>query len=223
MNRNLGKYQLPNIWDQILQDTPALQLKYPTPFPPPLLDTIMQLLTTVEGTVIFLVGIAWGATITPLSFFTPPCTPFIHNTPYCPVLLVPSLVSTLIYLFNVAFPLRPGEVATVWWLWKFVSKYLAIALFQQMSYHIEANEHLWHYQEQIVSDLWQKPDEPIHSTDIHIIQLCNNFQFSNTDTKENIQDNHLTTHSQIPQSKVTPNVKWSLQPQHLHHWYIKAS
>ena len=27
LNRNLGKYQLPHIWDHILQDTPALQLK----------------------------------------------------------------------------------------------------------------------------------------------------------------------------------------------------
>ena len=27
LNRNLGKYQLPHIWDSILQDMPALQLK----------------------------------------------------------------------------------------------------------------------------------------------------------------------------------------------------
>ena len=27
LNRNLGKYQLPHLWDNILQDTPALQLK----------------------------------------------------------------------------------------------------------------------------------------------------------------------------------------------------
>ena len=27
LNRNLGKYQLPHIWDNILQDTPALQVK----------------------------------------------------------------------------------------------------------------------------------------------------------------------------------------------------
>ena len=27
LNRNLGKYQLPHIWDNILQDMPALQLK----------------------------------------------------------------------------------------------------------------------------------------------------------------------------------------------------
>ena len=27
LNRNLGKYQLWDIWDQVLQDTPALQLK----------------------------------------------------------------------------------------------------------------------------------------------------------------------------------------------------
>ena len=27
LDRNLGKYQLPHIWDQVLQDTPALLLK----------------------------------------------------------------------------------------------------------------------------------------------------------------------------------------------------
>ena len=27
LNRNIGKYKLPHIWDQILQDTPTLQLK----------------------------------------------------------------------------------------------------------------------------------------------------------------------------------------------------
>ena len=27
LNRNLGKYQVPHIWDHILQDTSALQLK----------------------------------------------------------------------------------------------------------------------------------------------------------------------------------------------------
>ena len=27
LNRDLGKYQLPHIWDNILQDTPALQVK----------------------------------------------------------------------------------------------------------------------------------------------------------------------------------------------------
>ena len=27
LNRNFGKYQLPHIWDQVLQDTPSLQFK----------------------------------------------------------------------------------------------------------------------------------------------------------------------------------------------------
>ena len=36
LNRNLGKYQLPHIWD-ILQDTPALQVKTTNHFPLPLL------------------------------------------------------------------------------------------------------------------------------------------------------------------------------------------
>ena len=27
LNRNLGKFQLPQVWDQVLKDTPSLQLK----------------------------------------------------------------------------------------------------------------------------------------------------------------------------------------------------
>ena len=27
LNRNLGKFQLPHVWDQILKDTPTLHLK----------------------------------------------------------------------------------------------------------------------------------------------------------------------------------------------------
>ena len=37
LNRNLGKYQLPHVWDNILQDTPALQLKQSSLTPIPLL------------------------------------------------------------------------------------------------------------------------------------------------------------------------------------------
>ena len=37
LNRNLGKYQLPHIWDNILQDTPALQVKQSNLSPNPLL------------------------------------------------------------------------------------------------------------------------------------------------------------------------------------------
>ena len=35
LNRNLGKYQLPHIWDNILHDTPALQVKQLNLSPPP--------------------------------------------------------------------------------------------------------------------------------------------------------------------------------------------
>ena len=34
LNRNLGKYQLPHVWDNILQDTPALQVKQSSLTPP---------------------------------------------------------------------------------------------------------------------------------------------------------------------------------------------
>ena len=36
LDRNLGKYQLPHIWDNILQDMPVFQVKQTNP-PPPLL------------------------------------------------------------------------------------------------------------------------------------------------------------------------------------------
>ena len=36
LNRNIGKYQLPHIWDQILQDTPTLQLSKVKCFTQPL-------------------------------------------------------------------------------------------------------------------------------------------------------------------------------------------
>ena len=79
----------------------------------------------------------WGCHNHPHPSFTPPCTPLTPNTPYAPVSVTPSLVSTHIYLFSITFSLRPGEVATVWWLWKLVSKYHVIALFQQIRrYHI---------------------------------------------------------------------------------------
>ena len=55
----------------------------------------------------------------PLSVLTPPCTTFIISTPlqpYSPVLAVPSLISTHIYLFSLTFSPRPDEAATVWWV-----------------------------------------------------------------------------------------------------------
>ena len=52
---------------------------------------------------------------------------------------------------------------------------------------MKADEHFWHYCNELVSDLWQKPDEPIHSLNTSIIPLINNCQFSNRDTKETLQ------------------------------------
>ena len=49
---------------------------------------------------------------------------------------------------------------------------------------IKAYKHFCHYCDELVSDLWQKPDEPIHSLNTHITQLINNCQFSNYNTKE---------------------------------------
>ena len=75
----------------------------------------------------------------PYSSLTPPYTSLIPNTPllpYSPVSVTTSLVSTHIYLFSMAFSLRPDEVATIWWLQRLVSIYVVIALFQQIRiYH----------------------------------------------------------------------------------------
>ena len=39
---------------------------------------------------------------------------------------------------------------------------------------IKADEHFWNYCDELVLDLWQKPEEPIHSLNTYIIQLINN-------------------------------------------------
>ena len=79
LNRDLGKYQLPHIWDNILQDTPALQAKqsnlspphywhYPqVPKPPPNSSLPIQAGAHVH----FLVSIQMGEAKHPLCLYTP--------------------------------------------------------------------------------------------------------------------------------------------------------
>ena len=50
--------------------------------------------------------------------------------------------------------------------------------------NIKADKHFLHYCNELVLDLQQKSDEPIHSLNTNIIQLINTCQFSNNDTKE---------------------------------------
>ena len=50
---------------------------------------------------------------------------------------------------------------------------------------IKEDEHFHHYCNEPVTDLCQKPDEPIHSPNIHIIQLTNNWCL-NSKTKETL-------------------------------------
>ena len=60
----------------------------------------------------------WDAFISPLSHNTPPHTPLIPITPllsYFPISVVPSLVSTHIYLCSLTFSIRPDEAVSVWW------------------------------------------------------------------------------------------------------------
>ena len=66
---------------------------------------------------------------------------------------------------------------------------------------LKVDRHFWHYCDELVSDLQQKPDESIHSLITHIIQLINDWDFFQKQNKENTQNHHLTTHSQIPQAK----------------------
>ena len=39
---------------------------------------------------------------------------------------------------------------------------------------VKADEDIWHYHDELVSDLCQRPDGPIHSLKTCIIQLINN-------------------------------------------------
>ena len=49
---------------------------------------------------------------------------------------------------------------------------------------VKTDEYFWHYHNELVLDLQQRPDEPIHSLNTCIIQPINNWQFSNSNTKE---------------------------------------
>ena len=150
-------------------------LKKPTP-PAPTGYQNSTAYNSGGSTTIFLGGIpCGGATITPLSFFTPPHTLLTPNTlqlPNFPVSVVPSLVSTHIYLFSITFALRPDKVATVWSLQKLVSKYHLIALFQQIrSYHIMDSQHvaLNHMTKMVkLSTSWSKL---VFSGTVHLVVL----------------------------------------------------
>ena len=104
LNRNLGKYKLPHVWDQILQNTPALQLKYTTlllPSPSPFQLDSNHLTANYSGGHNYLLGkySMGGTTLHPIFFlYTSLHTPYTQVHPYSLVSLVPSLVSTQ-YLF----------------------------------------------------------------------------------------------------------------------------
>ena len=100
LSRNLGKYQLPHIWDQVLQDKPALQPKYT--------QLYLPLFTNHSGgTHIFLVIISmWGCPhFTPTIPYTSLHTINTHNILLLcsPIMVVPSLVSTYNYLGRLTF------------------------------------------------------------------------------------------------------------------------
>ena len=58
--------------------------------------------------------------VPPFSHHTPTHTPLIPQTPYTPISVAPSLVSTHIYLGSLTFSLRPDKVASVWRQWNLV-------------------------------------------------------------------------------------------------------
>ena len=57
-------------------------------------------------------------------------------------------------------------------------------IFNAIQTTIKADKHFWHYQDEPVSDLWKKSDQPIHSLPTCIIQLMNSCLFSNSNMKE---------------------------------------
>ena len=66
---------------------------------------------------------------------------------------------------------------------------------------IKADKHFWHYCDELVSDLWLKPDEPIHSLQHMHNKTHQQLSIFQQQYKSNIQNDNLTTCSQIPQGQ----------------------
>ena len=131
-NRNLGKYQLPHIWDEVLQDTPPLQLRWlsftsysPPHRPPPIciLHNIMGSTCNFKLASIIPCGVAFPfpyypvLTINSLHIPNTQNTPYTPNSHYTPISVVPLLVSTHFDWWSLIFCHRPDEAASVWRLW----------------------------------------------------------------------------------------------------------
>ena len=96
LNRSLGKYQLPHIRDQVLQDTPALQLKYPS-FTSPYIGQstfLQQLWGNMQQHCYILSHVGVPSLFTPLLYHTSPQTPIIPKIPQ--TALLPHFHGTII-------------------------------------------------------------------------------------------------------------------------------
>ena len=134
INRNLGKYQLPHIWHKVTGHTitqaQITQLYHPSPY----IGKLPHMYTYNK----------WGAHTTSFGKYCPTgCLPSPYHpyylrktpynwstkttqTPYTPISVVPSLVSTRFYLCSLTFCHRPDAVASVWMLQKLVCHKLII-------------------------------------------------------------------------------------------------
>ena len=62
---------------------------------------------------------------------------------------------------------------------------------------IKEDEYFWHYRDQLVSDVRQKPNEFLHTLNTHVLQLINNCHLTNNDAKETLKIMQLNTRRQV--------------------------
>ena len=110
LHRNMGKFQLPPIWDQVLKDTistqPSLHMDTNPPTPT---------LHKGGGTNLFLGKLIHGGVSH---------NPYTPHTPKTPLFLHPYIYSAIFgkyqYFISLTYFLGLDEVATEWWLQKLV-------------------------------------------------------------------------------------------------------
>ena len=108
LNRNIGKFQLTHIWDEVLQDTPALHLKEntfkATPYNGPHSPSVIRRQVPLS--------LLYTNTLASVVLHQRVPTPFWHYVSSFAHPFVPSVVS--IILISITASLRPDEAMLVW-------------------------------------------------------------------------------------------------------------